>query len=392
MRNSNVRLATYAYDAIGNPLTYYNGSSYTFTWTGRELATATKGSGSVISYEYNASGMRTSKTVGGAKTLYFYDGDRLVGEMNTSYITVYLYSPDGGVVGMQVRSLSSSSSAWSTYWYEKNLQGDIVAIYGDNGTKYVTYRYDAWGNHTTTYYNGGSSIVPVANNPIRYRGYYYDTDLSLYYLGSRYYDPAICRFINMDAIGVISATPMALTDKNLYAYCDNNPVMRVDYGGYAWETIFDVLSLGASIMEVAFNPADPFAWLGLAGDAVDLIPFVTGVGETIRTLKTTSKIVDGVDDTIDTYRNVRKITKGTGLEAHHIVEKRFAVRKIIDANTNDILSIGLTKSKHQFYTQEWRKLLPYGSVYSKKEILESAISIYGNDYRMLGTAIFTITK
>lgn len=61
----------------------------------------------------------------------------------------------------------------------------------------------------------GRSIVSVANNPFRYRSYYYDNDLGLYYLGSRYYDPAICRFINMDAIGVISATPMALTDKNL---------------------------------------------------------------------------------------------------------------------------------------------------------------------------------
>ena len=139
--------------------------------------------------------------------MYFYDGDRLVGEMNTSYITVYLYSPDSGVVGMQVRSLSSSSSGWSTYWYEKNLQGDIVAIYNNAGTKLASYTYDAWGSHVVNYTNGGGSITAIANNPFRYRSYYYDIDLGLYYLGSRYYDPAICRFINMDAIGVISATP-----------------------------------------------------------------------------------------------------------------------------------------------------------------------------------------
>ena len=85
-------------------------------------------------------------------------------------------------------------------------------------------------------YNKGGK----ANNPLRYRGYYYDADLGLYYLGSRYYDPAICRFINMDAIGVISATPMALTDKNLYAYCDNNPVMRVDCDGEFWHILAKV--------------------------------------------------------------------------------------------------------------------------------------------------------
>ena len=60
-----------------------------------------------VAYEYNASEMRTSKTVGGAKTLYFYDGDILVGEMSPTHLTVYLYSPDGGIVGMQVRPLSS---------------------------------------------------------------------------------------------------------------------------------------------------------------------------------------------------------------------------------------------------------------------------------------------
>ena len=64
-------------------------------------------------------------------------------------------------------------------------EGDIVAIYGDNGTKYATYRYDAWGNQIVTYYNGGASIVPIASNPLRYRGYYYDADLGLYYLQSR---------------------------------------------------------------------------------------------------------------------------------------------------------------------------------------------------------------
>ena len=183
---------------------------------------------------------------------------------------------------------------------------------------------------------------------------------------------------------------MALTDKNLYAYGDNNPVMREDNGGYAWETIFDVLTFGAGIMEVAFNPADPFAWLGLAGDAIDLIPFLTGVGETIRTLKTTSKIVGGVDDTIDTYRNIRKFTKGTGLEAHHIVEKRFAKALGYNENGRDMLSIALEKSNHRVYTNDWRRL-PYGETYSAQKILGASIEIYRNNPQLLGAAIYTIT-
>ena len=39
---------------------------------------------------------------------------------------------------------------------------------------------------------------------------------------------------------------MGLTDKNLYAYCDNNPVMRVDHSGEFWGFIAKA-ALGAAI-------------------------------------------------------------------------------------------------------------------------------------------------
>ena len=76
-------------------------------------------------------------------------------------------------------------------------------------------------------HNGTTSSNVAARNPFRYRGYYYDTDLALYYLNSRYYDAKTGRFISPDNIDVICATPHALTDKNLYAYCDNNPVSKL---------------------------------------------------------------------------------------------------------------------------------------------------------------------
>ena len=68
-------------------------------------------------------------------------------------------------------------------------------------------------------------------NPLRYRGYYYDTESGLYYLQSRYYDPATCRFVNADNVAVIAVSPeKANWDKNLFAYCDNDPVNRKDDG------------------------------------------------------------------------------------------------------------------------------------------------------------------
>ena len=50
---------------------------------------------------------------------------------------------------------------------------------------------------------------------------------------------------------------------------------------------------------------DPWAWAGLVGDALDLIPFVTGVGESIKGVRVVAKGVDLADDTLDTVRFVK---------------------------------------------------------------------------------------
>ena len=59
----------------------------------------------------------------------------------------------------------------------------------------------------------------------------YDPETGLYCLGSRYYDPEVGRFVNADDLGTIFVKPQELGSKNLYAYCDNNPVVREDYAG-----------------------------------------------------------------------------------------------------------------------------------------------------------------
>ena len=213
-----------------------------------------------------------------------------------------------------------AEGVFSRYIYEKNLQGDIVAIYNESGEKIVSYTYDAWGNFTTTRASGLTSNESLAiyNNPFRYRGYFYDVDTGLYYVSSRYYNPEIGRWISPDTTDVLTATPMGLTDKNLYAYCDNNPVVRVDHGGQFWDTVFDIISLGASIVEVCINPTDLWAWAGLAGDAIDLIPFVTGVGEVTRAVKTVDKVADtvqiakAVDFTDDAADIVKTLDRSSG--------------------------------------------------------------------------------
>jgi RHS repeat-associated protein len=224
---------TITYDEIGNPLSYYNGTDYTFTWDGRRLVGAVSGS-KTMSFAYNDEGIRTSKTVNGVTTTYYVNGGQIVAESNNSRTIVYIYNASGAPIGMMYRTPSYAANTWDTFWYEKNLQGDIIAIYNASGTKVATYTYtDAWGNFTVSYSNGGAS-TGAQYNPFRYRGYYYDADLGMYYLQSRYYDAKICRFISAD--GYVS-TGQGILGNNMFAYCGNNPVMGYDPTGM-WTITF----------------------------------------------------------------------------------------------------------------------------------------------------------
>ena len=115
-----------------------------------------------------------------------------------------------------------------TFWFEKNLQGDIVAVYNSVGTKLVSYNYDAWGNCTTTNHNISGTNSYATYNPFRYRGYYFDSELGFYYLNSRYYDPAVGRFINADTL---VSTGQGILGYNMFAYCNNNPTLFCDCSG-----------------------------------------------------------------------------------------------------------------------------------------------------------------
>ena len=92
------------------------------------------------------------------------------------------------------------------------------------------------------------------HNPLRYRGYVYDRETGLYYLQSRYYNPEWGRFINADSS---SSTGQGILGNNMFAYCNNNPVVRQDSTGTAFETVFDIASLAFSVADVIANPANP---------------------------------------------------------------------------------------------------------------------------------------
>ena len=216
------------YDAVGNPLSYYNGSAYNFTWVqGRRLETATK-SGQTYTYTYNADGIRTSKNVWGITIEYILNGSQIIGEKWSNGTTiVYIYDAEASPIGMLYRDASYAQGEFDVYWYEKNLFGDVIAVYDSDGTKLVSYTYDAWGNCSE--YSADTVPLTIARNPFRYRGYYYDVETGFYYLNSRYYDPAIGRFISAD--GLLAGNAGDLEGYNLFAYCFNDPINLTDGEG-----------------------------------------------------------------------------------------------------------------------------------------------------------------
>ena len=207
---------TITYDEVGNPLSYRNGM--TMSWTrGMDLSGITQGD-NAISYTYDADGIRTSKTVNGATTTYILDGSTILGEKRSDGTTIrYLYDESGTPYAFFYNS--------QVYYYVYNAQGDVIEIMSTSGSDIATYKYDAWGNVIGI--GGDESIAEL--NPIRYRGYYYDNETGFYYLNSRYYDPEIGRFINADSI--VASVGGSVKGYNLFAYCFNNPLNMNDQTG-----------------------------------------------------------------------------------------------------------------------------------------------------------------
>ena len=212
------------YDGIGNPL---SDGTWTYTWQhGRQLSGMSR-SGTGVTYGYDADGLRISKTVNGTTYNYYYLDSQLV-EMTWGSNKLHFTYDSVGPVSVNYNG--------TIYNYIKNAQGDVVGLVDFNGTKVVEYIYDAWGNHLSTFGTMASTLGKY--NPLRYRGYVYDTETGLYYLQSRYYNPTWGRFINADDTALLLSSPgKAHWDKNVFAYCDNNPLNRVDEDGECWDII-----------------------------------------------------------------------------------------------------------------------------------------------------------
>lgn len=204
------------YDSNGNVLIYGDKS---FTWSsGRNLESIVDGD-SEYSYTYDENGIRTSKTVNDVTT-YFNTRDGVILSQTDGTNTMYFqYDTNGTPLGFILNG--------TQYFYITNQMGDVISITDAQGNELAQYSYDEWGNTLSTSDNDIANI-----NPLRYRGYYYDSETGYYYLQSRYYDANICRFINADTYKYAKLQKNDFAGYSLFTYCCNDPINYSDPTGY----------------------------------------------------------------------------------------------------------------------------------------------------------------
>mgnify|MGYP003100795190 FL=1 len=239
------------YDASGNPTTY-RGATLGFE-AGRRLKSYKKaGDANAYEFTFDYRGVRNSKKTkdadGHDKTWsFYYDEDgKLWGETKsekvlqgnfgiklwTDRITkIGFFHLNSGLAGFTLsRQTGIADAVKADYIYRKNALGDIDGIFDTDMNLIGEYVYDAWGNCTIEA-TGADNIEIMETNPFRYRGYYWDKELNLYYLQTRYYDPETGRFINADGIEYALEQYKNINALNLYSYCNNNPIMGIDPEG-----------------------------------------------------------------------------------------------------------------------------------------------------------------
>ena len=233
------------YDTVGNPTTWYDGAAMTWV-NGKRLASiSATNSHSALAFTYDVDSLRLTKTVGTGSSAvehkYTWQGGKLIAEYDGTNTLEFFYDESGAPYAFSCNG--------TIYYYVTNLQGDVVKIVNASGTSQAEYSYNAWGQVIS------ATGTLAAVNPIRYRGYYYDSETGFYYLKSRYYDPEVCRFINAD--GIIS-TVQGFLGCNMFAYCLNNPVNMSDAGGcdarpetdFLYTTYFVFATTAATVLTI----------------------------------------------------------------------------------------------------------------------------------------------
>jgi RHS repeat-associated protein len=195
----------------------------TFAYDSQNHMVSTSASGTSVSMVYDGDGNRVAKTVNGVTASYLID------DLNpTGYAQVVEELQAGAVTrqytyGLQRISQNQPiSNVWTISFYGYDGGGSVRNLTSTTGAVTDTYEYDAYGNSFAT-------GAQTPNNYL-YRGEQFDSDLGLYYLRARYYNPNTGRFLSRDPGDGEISDPATL---HKYVYANGDPIDGADPSGWA---------------------------------------------------------------------------------------------------------------------------------------------------------------
>ncbi len=318
------------YDAIGNPLEYRDGWKCEWSRGHRLDKIENSGYNVNVTFKYDENGIRNQKIVNGVQTDFITSGIQLLAQKTGENTLIWQLDGNGNTIGFNYNGVP--------YFYMKNLQGDIIGLTNASGNVVAKYTYDSWGKLISI--KDANDVDKTTDttfigyiNPLRYRGYYYDSETGLYYLNARYYDPEVGRFI--------SADETLIGGYNLFEYCYNDPINLIDPTGleakiddYMNKNYIGKITVTFLVCTPIFGSRTVIDWsnyevghtfirLDYGNGDVFYKGFYPKVGLTEEQIKNRVDVLGEVHDDDDTHKwNVAKIYEITKEDADKI--KNFA--------------------------------------------------------------------
>ncbi len=189
----------YDYDAFGNLICERRGTAHKLVTEYRydcqhRLIGLTRSDGKTASYRYDAFGRRISKTVDGATTEFFWQGDNLVAESSQSEYRSYVYEP-GTFRPLALLDGKGPKKA-CPFYYQNDHLGTPLELTDYSGEIVWSAQYDAYGKVAAV----TLAAEEYLDQPLRFQGQYFDAESGLHYNRHRYYDPRLGRYLTSDPV------------------------------------------------------------------------------------------------------------------------------------------------------------------------------------------------
>jgi RHS repeat-associated protein len=277
--NNRINTSGFEYDPAGNQTRAVIDASgtqqqYRYDCAGR-LAQVLDGSGNVLAtYSYGAGNQRLMSVEGGVTKYFAWAGGNIIAEYEAWGANALIWKKSYVYLEGRLLATTSGADGTETQFHHPDRLGTRLStsVDGTVVTEQLSMPFGTTLPFTQTYGGENSYQHPTLSNPSKKRFTSYDrSDVTgLHYAVNRSYSSEQGRFTQVDPIGMRAASLSNPQTLNMYAYCGNDPINRVDLAGtsffgklFGWiGKVFKWVAI-AAIVAVAVLTVVPGAWAGM---------------------------------------------------------------------------------------------------------------------------------